>query len=92
VQVCAFEPVWQKVGSLAGETFRSTNGAEFTYRFAKTYVVVSAGNQSIPRTYFEKVFRGLEGDTAGTGPPLQGQTFILGILTDPRLRPTPSQP
>ena len=81
----AFEAVWQKIGSLEGAAFRSVKGVEFTYRFSRTYVVVSAGNQSIPRTFFEKVFRRLQDGNAYTAPPLQGQTFILWILTDPRL-------
>jgi len=81
----AFESVWQKIAALEGEAFRSAGGVEFTYRFAKTYIVVSAGNQSIPRTFFDKVFRRLAEGTADTAPALQGQTFILGILRDPRV-------
>ncbi len=82
----AFESVWQKVGALEGQLFRSSQGAEFTYRFAKTYVVVSAGNQSIPRTHFEKMFRRRQEGTVETQPPLPGQTFMLGILADSRIQ------
>ena len=81
-----FESVWQKVGTLEGQTFRSSKGVEFTYRFTRTYLVVSAGNQSIPRTFFEKIHRRLEDGTVETQPSLQGQTFMLGILTDPRVQ------
>ena len=82
----AFESVWHKIAALEGESFRSDKGVEFTYRFGKTYLVVSNGNQSIPRTFFEKIFQRLEADTVKASPSLQGQTFILGILADPRLR------
>jgi hypothetical protein len=82
----AFESVWHKIAALEGESFRSDKGVEFTYRFGKTYLVVSSGNQSIPRTFFEKIFQRLQADTVKSSPSLQGQTFILGILADPRLR------
>ena len=82
----AFESVWHRIAAAEGQTFRSSKGMAFTYRFGKTYVVVSSGNQSLPRTFFEKIFRRLQEGTVETSPPLQGQTFILGILTDPRLR------
>ena len=82
----AFEPVWQKIAALEGESFQSAGGVAFTYRFRKTYVVVSSGSQSVPRTFFDKIFRRLHEGTVNTAPSLQGQTFILGILTDPRLR------
>jgi len=76
----SFAAVWERIASLEGQQFRSSKGAEFTYRFCKTYLVVSSGSQSIPRTYFEKVFRRRE-----AAPALPGHTFILGILSDPRL-------
>jgi hypothetical protein len=82
----AFESVWHRIATLEGQTFRNAKGVEFTYRFGKTYVVVSSGNQSIPRTFFEKIFHRLQADTVEASPSLQGQTFILGILADPRLR------
>ena len=82
----AFESVWQKVAALEGEPFRSSKGVEFTYRFGRTYVVVSAGSQSIPRTFFEKIFQRLGDGAVETSPALQGQTFILGILEDPRVQ------
>jgi hypothetical protein len=81
----AFEPVWRKIAACEGQTFRNAKGVAFTYRHAKTYVVVSAGNQSIPRTFFEKIFQRVASGTVETSPPLQGQTFILGILADPRV-------
>jgi hypothetical protein len=82
----AFESVWHKIAALEGQAFYSAKGVEFTYRFGKTYVVVSRGNQSIPRTFFEKIFHRLQAETVETSPALQGQTFILGILADPRLQ------
>ena len=82
----AFESVWHKIAALEGQTFRSAKGVEFTYRFGKTYVVVSSGNQSLPRTFFEKIFHRLQADALESSPALQGQTFILGILADPRLQ------
>ncbi len=80
-----FPQVWQKIGGLEGETFQTANGRPFTYRFGKTYVVVEPGSTSIPRTFFEKIFQRLGQGTAETAPALQGQTFILRILTDPRI-------
>jgi len=80
-----FALVWQKIAALEGAEFRSANGVPFTYTFHKTYVVSSAGRQSIPRTYFEKVFERLRQGAAEGAPALQGQSFILGILRDPRV-------
>jgi hypothetical protein len=75
-----FREVWQRIGELEGQTFRTDRGEEFSYRFRKTYVVVSLGEVSVPRTNFEKVFKRIEpsGDTIAT--PVQGQRFIMAIL------------
>ena len=82
----AFDLVWQKVAELEGTPFLSSRGAGFTYRFHKTYIVVSAGNQSVPRTFFEKIFQRLAEGTVESSPALQGQSFILAILADDRVR------
>ena len=82
----AFEQVWQKIAGMQGEVFQTSKGIPFRYRFHKTYVVVSSGSQSVPRTYFEKIFRRIQEGTVEKAPVLQGQTFILGILTDQRLQ------
>ncbi|MBI3665729.1 MAG: hypothetical protein HY236_05790 [Acidobacteria bacterium] len=82
----AFPVVWQNIAALEGDTFQTARGTAFTYRFHKTFIVVSSGNQSIPRTYFEKVFKRLEEGALEGSPSLQGQTYILAILTDERLR------
>jgi hypothetical protein len=82
----AFDLVWQKVAQLEGSSFQTTKGISFTYRFQKTYVVVSSGSQSVPRTFFQKILQRLAEGTVESSPALQGQTFILAILTDPRLR------
>ncbi len=81
----AFDLVWQKVAELEGATFQSPRGG-FTYRFHKTYVVVSAGDQSVPRTFFEKIFQRMAEGSVESSPALQGQSFILAILTDERVR------
>ncbi len=81
----AFDRIWQKVAAFEGAEFRTSKGASFTYRYGKTYIVVSTGNQSIPRTFFEKILRRLAEGTVESSPPLQGQVFILAILQDPRL-------
>ena len=75
-----FRQAWQRVGELAGETFHTSGGESFTYRFRKTYIVVSPGQHSIPRTNFEKVFRAMERDAMDGLPPVQGQKFIAAIL------------
>ena len=82
----AFDLVWQKVAELEGTAFETSKGVPFTYRFQKTYIVVSSGKQSIPRTFFEKIFRRIAEGTVGSSPPLQGQSFILAILNDERLQ------
>lgn len=74
-----FREVWDRVAALAGETFVTDRGQEFSYRFKKTFVVVSPGEQSIPRTNFEKVFR-------KSPKPAQGQRHIEAIYADERFR------
>jgi len=75
-----FREVWQRIGELEGQTFRTDRGEEFCYRFRKTYVVVSLGGVSVPRTNFEKVLkRRQQGDESGATP-VQGQRFISAIL------------
>lgn len=82
----AFDLVWQKVAELEGMVFHTCRGVSFTYRFHKTYIVVSSGNQSVPRTFFQKIFDRVRQGTVASAPALQGQTFILAVLTDPRLK------
>ena len=82
----AFDLVWQKIAAMEGAVFGTPQRGLFTYRFHKTYVVVSPGNQSIPRTYFQKVLHRIEEGTLEGSPSVQGQSFILAILTDGRLR------
>lgn len=72
-----FREAWERVGALAGESFSTDRGDSFTYRFKKTFVVVEPGEQSIPRTNFEKVFKGSE-------KPVQGQRYIQAIYGDRR--------
>ena len=74
-----FRQVWDRVAALEGLTFRADNGQEFTYRFKKTFVVVSPGDESIPRTNFEKVFK-------QSPKPVQGQRRIQAIYADARFR------
>ncbi len=82
----AFDLVWQKVRELEGAEFTTRKGIRFTYRFHKTYIVVSSGSQSVPRTFFQKILDRIRQGTAETAPALQGQIFILAILTDPRVQ------
>lgn len=83
----AFEAVWQKIAAMEGEVFHTPNGVPFTYTFHRTYLVVSVGRQSVPRTYCEKIARRIEEGIVDRSPALQGQTFLLGILTDRRINP-----
>jgi hypothetical protein len=80
-----FRDVWLRIGELEGQSFRTERGEEFSYRFRKTYLVVSLGEVSIPRTNFEKVFkRSQQADETGATP-VQGQRFILTILAGARI-------
>ena len=72
-----FRQAWERVGVLEGETFETDRGDRFSYRFKKTFVVVVPGDQSIPRTNFEKVFK-------GSDKPVQGQRYIQAVLGDAR--------
>jgi hypothetical protein len=76
-----FRDAWQKVGELEGQTFRTDRGEDFSYRFCKTYVVVSLGDVSIPRTNFDKVFRRLQHVEQAAAPAVQGQRFITAIFS-----------
>lgn len=76
-----FREVWQRIGELEGQTFRTDRGEEFSYRYRKTYVIVSVGEVSIPRTNFEKVLNRIQqGDQSGAAP-VQAQRFITAILS-----------
>ena len=74
-----FRQAWDRVAALEGENFLAGRGEEFSYRFKRTFVVVAPGEQSIPRTNFEKVFRGAD-------KPVQGQRYIQAIYADPRFQ------
>ena len=80
-----FRNVWELVGSMEGKAFSTERGGSFTYRYRKTYIVVSGGNQSIPRTNFEKVWRFRRQNDSRAAVPVQGVKFIEAILSDPRL-------
>ncbi len=73
-----FRETWARIGAHEREPFRTETGEEFAYRFKKTFVVVSPGEQSIPRTNFEKVFK--DRDRI-----VQGRKHILAVLNDSRL-------
>lgn len=75
-----FRQAWDRVAALAGESFATDRGDSFSYRFKKTFVVVEPGDQSIPRTNFEKVFK-------RNDKPVQGQRYIQAIYSDPRFEP-----
>lgn len=81
-----FRNVWELVGSMEGKAFSTERGDAFTYRYHKTYIVVSGGHQSIPRTNFEKVWRFRRQNDARAVVPVQGVKFIEAILSDPGLR------
>ena len=72
---------------MEGKTFSTERGDSFTYRYRKTYIVVSGGNQSIPRTNFEKVWRFRRENDSRAFLPVQGVKFIEAILSDSRLSP-----
>jgi len=72
-----FRQVWERVATLEGQIFVTDGGQAFSYRFKRTFVVVSPGDQSIPRTNFEKVFR-------ASPKPVQGQRYIEAIYKDER--------
>ena len=76
-----FRDVWNKVEQLEGQTLRTERGEEFSFRFRKTYVLVSAGDLSLPRTNFEKIFKRLTGLEDLNPGPLQGQRFIAAIVS-----------
>ena len=80
-----FPELWRRVEELEGEVFQVERGEEFSYRFRRTYVVVNAGNLSIPRTNFEKVFRRQAAQEPAAAPAVQGQRYISAILSDVRL-------
>jgi hypothetical protein len=82
-----FRDVWLRIGELEGQTFRTERGEEFSYRFRKTYIVVSLGEVSIPRTNFEKVFKRSQQEGATGATSVQGQRLILAILAGARVGP-----
>ena len=72
-----FRNVWDRVAALEGETFATDRGQSFSYRFKRTFVVVTPGEQSIPRTNFEKVH-------LGRLQTVQGERYIRAIYADAR--------
>jgi hypothetical protein len=80
-----FRSIWEQVGAMEGRAFSTGRGDSFTYRYRKTYIVVSPGEQSIPRTNFEKVWRLRQQNDSRAPAPVQGAKFIEVILSDPRL-------
>jgi hypothetical protein len=76
-----FRDVWQRIEGLDGQTFHTDRGEGFSFRFRKTYVVVSAGDVSIPRTNFEKVFKRMQSAGGSGTAVVQGQRFITAILS-----------
>jgi len=82
----AFRNVWEQVGSMEGKEFSTERGDPFTYRYRKTYIVVSGGQQSIPRTNFEKLWRYRRQNESGAFVSVQGEKFIEAILSDPCLK------
>ncbi len=79
-----FREAWDRIAALEGGRFHTDRGLEFSYRFKRTFVVVSPGEQSIPRTNFEKVFKRRASPSAVPRPAVQGQRYIEALYADPR--------
>ena len=74
-----FREVWARVADYAGEEFQLASGEQFSYTFKRTFVLVSPGGLSLPKTNFEKVHR------LGIDAQVQGRKHIRLILEDPRV-------
>ncbi len=77
-----FRQTWQIVSELAGQTFVTDQGQQFTFIFKRTFVVVEPGAVSIPRTNFEKVLRDASGGA------VQGSRFIKAIYRHANFQPS----
>ncbi len=83
-----FAATWQRIESLAGETFYLLGGKTFTYEVTEKGLQPSDNEQTIPRSEFERAF------ALGTVPhprALKSLGFdhvdnLFSILTDPRVR------
>ncbi len=76
-----FRQAWRTVGELAGEPLTDELGHSFQFVFKRTFVVISPGGASIPRTNFEKIFK----NPAGAS--VQGARFIKAIYRHPAFAP-----
>jgi hypothetical protein len=83
-----FEPVWQRIQQLAGETFYQLGGATFTYEVHPGSLQPSTSGKPIPRSDFQRVYAQGEipnqRDLKRMG--FEQPSYVFSILTDPRLR------
>lgn len=81
------ETVWKNIVLCAGQTFFTITGIEYTYHIAENRVCLENTNRNIPKKDFEKAL-GVANPTvvAFQKMNLQGPSYLLGIITDPRIR------
>lgn len=82
----SFKDIWARIKANEGQTFRQIRGQEFTYAIIGQYVSLSATNQNIPYTHFEKASRLLPLENTVPLQNFRGPSYIYAILMDTRIR------
>ena len=85
-EMVAFEEVWTRIRSHAGEVFVQIRGGEFTYVAHRGYVVPDRTNQNLPRAHFGVAFEFVPLEDTTSIQHLRGPSYLYTILMDPRIR------
>ena len=85
-ELVAFEEVWTRIQSHAGEVFVQIRGGEFTYFAHEGYIVPDRTNHNLPRAHFEAAFELVPLENSASIQNLRGPSYLYAILMDSRIR------
>lgn len=80
-----FDPRWQRIVALQGETFFQKRGKPFRYRILGNSVVPTTTNRMLLRSDLARAFDRVPLRGPGELADLQGPSYLFAILTDPRV-------
>jgi hypothetical protein len=83
--VSNFEPIWQRIRGLRGETFYTKTGKPFSYDVSGDAVLLRNTNRMLGRSQFAEAFARMPVTGPGQLQDLQGPSYVYAILTDRRV-------
>ncbi len=82
----AFEIVWNRITSHAGEVFRQIRGGEFRYAMDGIGIIPDRTDHRFAKTEIKEAFRRMPVENTVPLQDLRGPSYLYAILMDDRIR------